>query len=345
LKQKKAIVFFSAGLGDALLLIPLVKRLKGQGYLVSGFFNSAMPCQEMMENTGLLNEVIDAQNKTRQALFSLKKMGRYELAVLNYFASNKKNLLTASLLAGEIVSNRELKGIKNPGVKIKFITPVKNVHDAEQNLLLAGEAGFKLADLHIPAMAKPTLDLPSEYTTLQISSGNPGIFYKNWPLTHWMEFLALILVRHPNKKFVLLGNENDTSLAEKLKKEFGTAIISLAGQTTITQAMQVLSHSRIFIGPDGGLMHLAAALNKPTFTIWGPSSEKLYGYGQFDPNMHKCVRLNLSCHPCNAWIDPNTSKTSAPELCPDHACMKQLGSKEVFDQFSIYLKSLPAHVC
>lgn len=345
MKQKKAIIFFSAGLGDALLLIPLVKRLKLQGYLVSGFFNSAMPCRELMENTGLLNEVIDAQNKTRQALFSLKKMGRYELAVLNYFATHKKNLLTASLLAGEIISNRELNGIKNPGVKINFITPVKKIHDAEQNLLLVGETGFELADLRIAVLEKPAFVLPGEYSTLQISSGNAGIFYKNWPLTHWMEFLALTLAKDPNRKFVLVGNESDIPLAGKLKEEFGASIISLAGQTTIKQVMQVLSHTKMFVGPDGGLMHLAVALNKPTFTIWGPSSEKLYGYEQFDPIMHKCVRLDLPCYPCNAWIDPNTSKTSAPELCPDHACMKQLGSKEVFDQFSTYLKSLPAHVC
>jgi len=344
LKQKKAIIFFSAGLGDALLLIPLVKRLKEKDYLVSGFFNSAMPCREMMEHTGLLDEIIDAQNKTRQALFSLKKMGRYELAVLNFFATNKKNLLTASLLAGEIVSNRELNGIKNPEVKINFIAPIKNVHDAEQNLLLVGEAGFKLADLQVTALERPSFDLPAKYTALQISSGNPGIFYKNWPVDHWMEFLALALVHEANRKFVLLGNESDIPLAQKLKQEFGAAVISLAGQTSIKQVMQVLSHAKMFVGLDGGLMHLAVAFGKPTFTIWGPSSEQLYGYEQFDPKMHKCVRMNLTCHPCNAWIEPNTSKTSAPELCPDHACLKQLGSKEVFDQFSEYLKSLPAHV-
>jgi len=201
-----------------------------------------------------------------------------------------------------------------------------------------------LADLEIPAMPKPGFDLPNQYIALQVSSGNPDIAYKNWPLAQWMDFLARIISAHPEKQFVLLGNENDVVLAQKLKNEFGSKIISLVAQTTITQAMQVLSHASMFMGPDGGLMHLAVAFGKPTFTIWGPSSDILYGYQQFDPVLHQCVRLNLDCFPCNAWIEPNQVKTKDPALCPDHACLMQLSAQEVFNRFAKYVNSLPQHV-
>lgn len=343
MNNKKAIVFFSAGLGDALLLVPVIRRLKNQGYTVSGLFNSNMPCREMMAHTGLLDELIDAKTKFQQGVLSLRKMNGYDLAVLNYFACTKKNLLTASLMAKEIVINRQINGFKNPGVKIKKVETRAGVHDAVQNLQLIGEHSFSMQDLSIPPLQQAALGLPEKYIALQVSAGNPAVVYKDWPLNHWIDFLRKVLSQY-KKQFVLLGNQNDTALAEKLKAEFGSSIISLAGKTTLTQAMQVLSHCQLFLGQDGGLMHLATAFGKPTFTIWGPSSEKLYGYEQFDAAQHRCVRLSLNCFPCSAWIGANHTKAAAPELCPDHACMKQLTAEEVFVQFSKYVNLLPAHV-
>ncbi|HXB41565.1 MAG TPA: glycosyltransferase family 9 protein [Bacteroidia bacterium] len=346
MKQKKAIVFFSAGLGDALLLVPLVKRLKKQGYKVSGLFNSGMPCKELMENTGLLDEIISSENKMEQAVVSLKKAARYDLAVINYFAANRKNLLTAAVLAKQIFTNRKINPTleKSFASKIKYVEPVKNLHDAEQNLLLIDERNFTLKDLEIPVLKNPDFKLPKEYVVLQISSGNAVVAYKDWPFKNWAEFLKLFFEKNPNKQIVLTGNKIDIENAAKLTKEFGEKIISLAGKTSITQAMQVLSNTKLFIGSDGGLMHLAVAFSKPTFTVWGPSSEKLYGYEQFSSSLHKCVRLNLGCFPCSAWINSNSTKAKEPESCPDHVCMKQLGANEVFMQFTKYVSSLPAHV-
>lgn len=333
-------MFFSAGIGDAVLLIPTVKRLKAQGYEVTGLFNSNMPCAEVLMNTGLLNEIIDARGKAQQAIASLKNLKRYDLAVLNYFACSKKNILTAKAVATRIVANGNISEEKG----IEHVQTRPGVHDAGQNLRLVGEHNFSLTDLSVPAMPRPEFDLPSKYVALQVSSGDPAIAYKNWPLDNWMKFLSMLFVKHPEKKFVLLGNQNDIPAAQQLQKEFGQKVLSLAGKTTITQAMQVLSNCDLFFGPDGGLMHLAVAFGKPTFTLWGPSSEKLYGYEQFDPKMHACVRLSLNCFPCNAWIEPNISKANDPAHCPDHACLVLLEPEEVFNRFTKFASTLPPHV-
>lgn len=334
-------MFFSAGIGDALLLIPAVKRLKKHGYMVSGFFNTPMPCAEVMLNTGLLDEIIDVKGKAQQALTALTKIRKYDLAILNSFACSRKNIITAKTIASRVVSNcarSEEKGIE-------YIAATPGIHDAEQNLRLIGETGFLLPELFIPSLQPPAFNLPEKFIALQVSSGNPDIAYKNWPLANWMKFLSLFFLEFPQKKMVLLGNQNDLAAAQQLEKEFGSKIISLAGKTSISQAMQVLSNCKQFIGLDGGLMHLSAAFGKPTFTLWGPSSEKLYGYEQFDPQMHACVRLSLNCFPCNAWIEPNVSKTNDPAQCPDHACLTLLDPQEVFHRFKKYVTTLPPHVC
>lgn len=346
MKTRKAIIFFSAGLGDALLLVPAIKNLKKEGYHVSGFFNSPMPCREMMENTGLLDELLDVHSGPGQLLLSLRKKNAYDLAVLNHFAFNRRNLLVASAIAAKIVTNKKTDDLlsRRMSGKISYIEPKGNVHDAVQNLLLTGQADFALSDLFIPALARPAFDLPARYTALQVSSGNPAIAYKNWPFENWLQLIALVQKQLPATRFVLLGNEHDLEFARKLQQRFGSTVISLAGKTSITQVMQVLSHCEMFLGTDSGLMHLAAALQKPTFSLWGPSSEKLYGYEQFDPQNHRCVRAATPCFPCNAWMDPNRTKARAPELCPDQACLKELRVQEVYQQYCKFVTSLPQHV-
>lgn len=343
MKPRTAIIFFSAGLGDALLLVPLIKKLKEKEFLVTGFFNSPMPCREMLENTQLLDEVIDVHSGGGQLLLSFKKRGAYDLAVLNYFGFNRRNLLLASAVAKQIVTNREPHSILATGLrsKIKFVQPRAQVHDAVQNLLLAECEQFDLSDLAIRQLSAPAFSLPPRYIALQVSSGNPQILYKNWPIAHWEQFLADLARSEPGAKLVLLGNEHDVKLAQQLEQKLGDQLISLASKTTITQAMQVLSHCDMFIGPDSGLMHLAAAFGKPTFTLWGASSEKLYGYEQFDASRHRCVRAAVDCFPCNAWQEPNLRKTHAPENCPDFACMKQLGPAEVSEAYFKFVSSLP----
>jgi hypothetical protein len=69
--HKKALVFFSAGVGDAILLVPLVNELKKQGYLVTGLFTSHFGCESIFENTQLFDDVKIKKNKLLFILFSI----------------------------------------------------------------------------------------------------------------------------------------------------------------------------------------------------------------------------------------------------------------------------------
>ena len=88
--------------------------------------------------------------------------------------------------------------------------------------------------------------------------------------------------------------------------------------------VMAVHQSQFYIGLDSGLMHIAVALNKPTFTVWGASNPILYGYEWIDPKKHKIVSLNLKCAPCSAWINPNTSRVTNPLECPDFKCIRDI---------------------
>jgi len=345
LKQKRVILFFSAGIGDALLLIPLVKQLKNKGFQVTGFFNSKHPCEEIFKYINLLDELVVCKSKWQQIIYSFKSIIRFDSAYINYFAASRVNLLTAAICSKHIFTNRKVDSMlfKLFSYKIKYIEPVKNIHDSQQNLnLLDSNAKVSLPDLYIDFTDKKERIFSYPYIAIQISAGNNKIAYKNWPVNYWISFLTMLLEQYPERRIVLLGDENEVDMAAKITASLGSNINSLAGKTSIHEVMNVLNQSELFIGLDGGLMHLAVALGKPTFSIWGPSSVSLYGYEKFS-SRHKCVNLNLPCAPCSAWINANHTKATKPELCPDHACMQQLMPQDVFNQFKEFLNSLPLH--
>ena len=103
--------------------------------------------------------------------------------------------------------------------------------------------------------------------------------------------------------------------------------------------MEIIYHSKFYIGLDSGLMHIAVALNRPTFTLWGASDPSLYGYNWLSEK-HKVVSLNLHCSPCSAWINPNTTRVDDPLKCPDFICIRDLSVEKVKTEFGHFIKTI-----
>jgi heptosyltransferase-3 len=340
-QRKKALVFISAGLGDAILMVPLVRLLKENGYDVSAIITSPFPCEQLFEGAGLFERMIIARSKTRKALLALKEYRNFQLAIVNYFAASRSNLLLAKQMATMVHTNRipEHAGKRLESGLIYFV-PQVHLHDAEQNMLLAGKGEHKLQQEQIEFLipSPPSLELPKTYVALQISANHNKQSYKNWPVGDWISFLHQSHRAFPHLTFVLLGDVAEASLAEKVMEAKTGNVISLAGQTTIFQATEVIQRSALFLGLDGGLMHIAAAAGKPSLSLWGPSNPLLYGYEKMNPEKHRVVSLYLGCAPCSAWLQPNTSRFNGPEACTGHECLSQLSPDHVFGEFSTFVK-------
>jgi ADP-heptose:LPS heptosyltransferase len=338
---KRAVIFISAGLGDAILLVPLAKKLKQQGFEITGMVTSAFPCEELFEDGSVFDRIIDARSKAKLALLALKEYRFYQLAILNYFASSRTNLLVAQKIATMVHTNRiPDRAGKKMAEGLVYFEPQTGIHDSEQNMLLAGLGKIGLTEDLIRLSSPPpaNFQLPERFIVLQISAGNNTITYKNWPVSYWISFLNQCARQYPDLQFVMLGDSGEKGLANQILDANTGNVQSLCGATTVSQAFSVIGRCSLFLGLDGGLMHTAAALGKPSFTLWGPSNPILYGYQNMNPERHKVISLNLSCAPCSAWIAPNTSRFSAAENCPDIKCMKDLNPDFVFGEFSTFVK-------
>lgn len=97
---------------------------------------------------------------------------------------------------------------------------------------------------------------------------------KRWPHYHYAT-LARILIED-GYQIVLFGSEKDREtggqILQNLPEESRQHCRNLAGDTTLEQAVILLAHCHAVISNDSGLMHIAAALNRPLVALYGPSS-------------------------------------------------------------------------
>ncbi len=79
--------------------------------------------------------------------------------------------------------------------------------------------------------------------------------------------LAEILIKKYDSDIVLLGTDPDTGDKIAMGKK---KIHNLAGKTFIQEVMGIIHLSQLIIGPDGGLLNIAMAMNKPIVGLFGP---------------------------------------------------------------------------
>lgn len=351
----RAVIFITAGLGDAVLLIPLIKALRQAGRKVTGLFQSRFVSQAVFADSGLLDESIVLEESSSALLsFTARHYRFFDEAYLNHLAATPRNLVVGRLISKRVATT--LEGRRQwllAGGLSNVRTPVAEMHDALQNLRLFDSEAVAL-DRHAMAYSSEVLrkrfktPLPQSildkligpYIALQVCAANNLFQYKTWPEEHWISWLKLASQTYPGVTWVLLGEPSERHVADRIVAQDIPHVVSLVGETSLSQVMQVIWGSQLLVGLDSGLMHLAVAFGRPTFTLWGGSDPTLYGYEWLDPIRHRSASAKLPCGPCNSWVKPNTSRVDNPLKCPDFACMQRLNPEEVFQQFQTYFTAL-----
>ena len=101
----------------------------------------------------------------------------------------------------------------------------------------------------------------------------------NWRVAHYAE-LAARLIEHDNVHVVLTGSPDERTLAHAFKELDAGRVIDLVGRTSLRETMAVISHLSVLVSASTGTMHIAAALNIPTVSLFCPlpaCSPRLWG--------------------------------------------------------------------
>lgn len=124
---------------------------------------------------------------------------------------------------------------------------------------------------------------------------------KKWKTDKWIEVIYKLLKDNKDLTINIVGSNSESHLAEAiinhpLMTPFRGRLQTLAGKTTISETIEILKESKLFIGHDSMVGHLAALAKVPTITVSlgsvRPQETTPYLAGAI------CISPKTKCFPC-----------------------------------------------
>ncbi len=106
---------------------------------------------------------------------------------------------------------------------------------------------------------------------------NPGVTMldKRWPAGRFAELARSL--RRDGTTVLLSGGPGDLDVTRRVAAAAGLSDSAiLAGKVDLETLAGIINRAAVFIGPDTGVSHIAAALGTPTIAIFGPTNPRRY---------------------------------------------------------------------
>lgn len=156
----------------------------------------------------------------------------------------------------------------------------KNMHAVERTRkLFAGALGYTLPE------EKGEYCIRDSFIAGEIDADKYLVFLhsttrfdKHWPEVYWKQLIGL--ATEAGWKICLpWGNSEEKTRAERLAD--GIAGVEVLPKLNLKQVTEVLAGAEACVSVDTGLSHMAAALDRPNITLFGPTDPGLVGgYGK-----------------------------------------------------------------
>ncbi|RLA25820.1 MAG: lipopolysaccharide heptosyltransferase [Gammaproteobacteria bacterium] len=268
-------------LGDLMLSTPLLHTLR------MAYPDATIDVLTYRNNAGLLEgnrdvdnviETIQHQSWAEFGYLLKRIFQHYDLAIT--LEINNRRYFYARLAAKNVIGFVPQKHNKGHWKKHLLTASVEFDNDYTHTILEIAKLGDLLG---IPAQLQQVAPYTDHKIDVPDLTDNPYVVlhthpqwrYKRWPVTNWIliaEFLIakgyiVILSGGPDRKEQAYIEEIFQPVQIKSKR-----IVNLAGQLSLAQLAKLLASAKLFIGPDTGITHLAAATGSPMIALFGPTN-------------------------------------------------------------------------
>ena len=337
---KKILVIQDSGIGNLVLLTPLLENLRrhfpGAEIILLEGQNRA---SRLIEKGNIVNEIMQYPRTPGEKFHLARKLRKekIDLGLTSFLNSNYEmaifSYLTGARLRAGYHSRKYAYGkgcglLYNVRVKLPEITEER--HEIERHLDL-------LRALRIPVTGRK----PEVYITekdriwannfLQnhgVKEGDklvgihPGagkaMRFKCWPIEKFIDLISE-LGKERAIKILVVGGKEEEDTAERLKKNVNPEVIFSSGLASLSQSAALIEKCHLFISNDSGPMNIAFALGVPLVAIFGPTP-----WQQTAPSGEKCmvIRKSLACMPCYRFREIT---------CPHRKCLTSISVQEVLE--------------
>lgn len=315
--MQKTLIITGGGIGDIVCLIPLLRRLHKAGHRLTLLYRGTDPIHELLDDQGILESCLHLPKRSALVKFMLTHLRAFDESIVTHLSDGRLSRAIAALTSRKIIRSNA-----SP------IGPVQHeiVHYLQYVPGETGSVSGWMPTLHAGSTVRT---IHSEYVMVQPFAGNGRTPYKQWGFESWCVLLNQLMDEFPMYTWVLVGERQEQS--QFIYPDQTDRIIDLIGKTSLRELRSLAAYCTGYIGLDTGVMHLIAAYDRPTITIWGGSNEQRFGYHLIDADLHTVIQRKLPCHPCNDWMNPNQTRVSRPVDCPDFACIRSITPEHVLN--------------
>jgi heptosyltransferase II len=340
-KIERILVRGTNWIGDAVMSTPALQRLRSSFPQAHIALLATRRTTALFEDSPLCDEVIEYRRRSEgiRALSETVKTlraRRFDLAVLfqNAFEAALVSCLGGARLRigyaeqwrGLLLTHKLHRGPKH-----------RNRHQVNDYLDIVAEceraclgSEFKAKDSNpVPAItasarqkdaARELLECfgveTGSRSLIAINAGATNSRAKCWPAERFAA-LADRLVKEMNAQIVLIGAPTELEYADNVISQMETnGVADLTGKTAMVELIGLLDLCDLVVSNDTGPAHIAAALGRPTITLFGPTNEF-----ETAPAGEIMRAAGIECAGC------------MQRDCPiDHRCMTRISANEVFER-------------
>jgi heptosyltransferase-3 len=282
-KPQKILVIAMRYLGDVLLTTPLLHSLR-QAYPdaqldVLVFRNTA----SMLEGNPDVDHIITTPNRPKfldyRQLFR-QIFRQYDLAITTQSGDRPflYTMLAAPLRVAAVPPKNTTGWWKRFFVQHWTEFDDDNTHTVLQHLKLLDLIEVPRCFLLVPPQVDNTRQLAEQFpfladnTHYAVLHPHPQWTYKQWTVAGWIE-IGLYL-KELGLKLVLSGGsaQEEIDYVANIQRQLPDDTINLAGRVSLAQLASIIAQAKLYIGPDTGITHLAAATGIPVIALYGPTN-------------------------------------------------------------------------
>jgi len=306
LVNEKILIIQTAFLGDSILTLPMVQKLK-EKYPNSIISVLCIPStKEIFESSLYVDEVLVYDKKISQKSF-------YDLLKLIRIIRKKKythvyspHRSIRSTLIAFLSGANSTCGFDIAGLSFLYKTKIKyqrNKHEVARNLDLIGydTSGNNwkiLPEILInPETIEKINNIPAIIENNKIIAIAPGSVWKTkiYPRKYFINVIESLI---SEKTFiVLIGGKDDEILCNEIEKIISFHVKSFAGILSVKESIALLQHCSVLISNDSAPTHLGMIANIPTITVYC-STVPSFGFYPYNNNSFYISYDKLDCKPC-----------------------------------------------
>jgi heptosyltransferase-2 len=337
---QKILIIRMSSIGDIILTSPLIRQLRQKypeariDYLIRKEYTDLVRYNPHLSN----NIELDVR-QGRAELKALREKIRHEKydLILDLHRNLRSTYLRSFTGHSPLLKIRKNQILRFLLVKFKINLYAKfyghPLSVAEKYLRAAAPLGLTTDDMRLEVHLPEEVAEKGKTIWRELTAQNfqiimaPGAkhFTKRWPPEYYTELIHRIY-----KKFgwrtLLVGGPDEVDVIKEIQLQAGNETQrSLAGKISLLETFAIIQQAPFFISNDSGLMHAAAAFQKPQIAIFGSTVKEL-GFSPVNPNAILVENHALKCRPCS-----HIGRTACP--LTHFKCMRKVTPERVWEEF------------